>query len=171
MKIWLFIILLFTVGVVSAFSQKRLVVADVETLLPVEGVNVQGRGQVVITDSAGYFIVPDSSRTLLFSHVNYESRIVNLDDVTADTVFIISKLLNLKEVVVFGKGKLDDDQLRELNKSLRMARSEVQLLAADPSKPASVPLGLLSKLLPKKWRSSYKKAQLKKRHEDILRAY
>ncbi|MBQ5570593.1 MAG: hypothetical protein IIT45_09155 [Treponema sp.] len=39
------------------------------------------------------------------------------------------------------------------------------------SEPASLPLGLLAKLLPKKWRPGYKDAQRKKRHDDILRSY
>ena len=42
---------------------------------------------------------------MVFSHVNYESRIINMEEVR-DTVYLISKLLNVKEVVVFGKAKL-----------------------------------------------------------------
>lgn len=41
---------------------------------------------------------------MVFSHVNYESRIINMEEVR-DTVYLISKLLNVKEVVVFGKAK------------------------------------------------------------------
>jgi len=170
MKRCLFALFLLFVGCVSAFSQKQFVVADVETLLPVAGVSVQGKSGVAFSDSLGYFMPPDSSRTLVFSHVNYESRLVNMDEVAGDTIFIISKLLNVKEVVVFGKGKLDD-RLDELNKSLRMQIKEAQLLANDPNKPASLPLGLLTKLLPKKWRPGYKKEMRRKQHEDILRAY
>jgi hypothetical protein len=85
-------------------------------------------------------------------------------------VQLISKLLGVKEVVVFGKGKLDD-RLEDLNKNLRRQIKEAQLLANDPNKPASLPLGLLAKLLPKKWRPGYKDAQRKKRHDDILRSY
>lgn len=164
------VLLLMIVGAGTALAQKRLVVADVETMLPVAGVNVQGKDQVSVSDSAGVFQVPEGSRSLLFSHVNYESRIVNMDEVAGDTVYIISKLLGLKEVVVFGKGKLDD-RLEDLNKNLRRQIKEAQLLANDPNKPASLPLGLLAKLLPKKWRPGYKEAQRKKRHDDILRSY
>ena len=170
MKSLRLILFLFVTGAVSAMAQKRVVVADVETLLPVSGVNVQGGKYVVTTDSTGYFVAPDSCQTLLFSHVNYESRLVNIEELSADTVFIISKLLNLKEVVVFGKGKVDD-RLDDLNKRLRIDRKEAQLLAADPSKPATIPLGLLSKLIPKKWRASYKKEQRRKHHEEVLNEY
>ncbi|MCR5158169.1 MAG: carboxypeptidase-like regulatory domain-containing protein [Prevotella sp.] len=165
----LFVIML--LGTLPAFSQRQLTVADVETLLPVAGVSVQGKDRTTQTDSLGRFALPDSSRTLVFSHVNYESRIVNMDEVASDTVFIISKLLSVKEVVVFGKVHYEDDGLDELRKSLRIKRTEAQLLASDPSKPAGIPLGLLGKLIPKKWRSSYKKEQRKKRHEEILREY
>lgn len=170
MKTKLLVILFLIMGLPTAFAQRRLVVADLETLVPVAGVSVQGKEHVVTTDSLGYFSIPDSSRTLVFSHVNYESRIVNMDEVR-DTVFIISKLLGLKEVVVFGKAHYEEDGLDELRKSLRIARHEAQLLAADPSAPAKIPLAMLAKLLPKKWRPGYKKEQRRKRHEDILRAY
>ena len=168
--LWLILALLFG-GLSSAFSQKQLVVADVETLLPVAGVSVQGRDHAAITDSLGRFCWPDSSRTFVFSHMNYDSRIVNVEDLGADTVFIVSKLLSLEEVVVFGKVHYEDDGLDELRRSLRLKRNEAQLLAADPSKPASIPLSLLGKLIPKKWRKSYKEAQRKKHHEDVLREY
>ncbi|MCR4603381.1 MAG: hypothetical protein K5683_07620 [Prevotella sp.] len=155
----------------SASAQQQLVVADVETLLPVAGASVQVKDHTMTTDSLGHFTAPDSCRTLMLSHVNYESRIVNMDELAGDTIFIISKLLNLKEVVVFGKGMVVDDRLKELNQRIRMERTEAQLAAADPSKAASIPLGWLAKLLPKKWRPGYKKEMMRKRHEDILRAY
>ena len=120
-KTVLFVIML--LGTLPAFSQRQLTVADVETLLPVAGVSVQGKDRTTQTDSLGRFALPDSSRTLVFSHVNYESRIVNMDEVASDTVFIISKLLSVKEVVVFGKVHYEDDGLDELRKSLRIKRS------------------------------------------------
>ena len=156
---------LMLLGVVSASAQRRLVVADLETELPVAQVSVQGKSRVAYTDSLGCFEVPDSSLTLLFSHVNYEPRLVNIDEVGGDTIYLVSKLLNLKEVVVFGKGMIEDERLKELNKRLRMARTEAQLAAADPSKPANfLPLlsKLISKLLPKKWKKSTHREQLKR---------
>lgn len=170
MKLMRLILLLLFSGVVSVHAQRHFVTADVETGESVARVNVQGNGFYAVTDSMGCFTVPDSIRTLLFSHVNYESRIVNIDDVAGDTIFIISKLLHLDGVVVFGRGKAEDDRLRELNKSLRMARTEAQLAAADPSQ-FGISLSLLGKLIPKKWRRGYKKERYKKQHDDILREY
>lgn len=164
---WLFLTL-FIAGMLTAKAQKSLVVADVETLLPVAGANVQGDKSVAVTDSAGRFMPPDSCRSLLVSHVNYESRLVNTDELSADTIYIISKLMNIHEVVVFGKGKIDDDRLRDLNRSLRIARTEAQLANANPNGNL---LGLIGYLIPKKWRSGYRKKQRQKTHEEILREY
>ena len=90
-KIRLFLLLLIA-GTLQGFAQRRLVVVDVETLIPVVGANVISKDGNCTTDSLGYFSVSDSCKTLSFSHVNYESRLVNLNEVR-DTVFMISKLL------------------------------------------------------------------------------
>lgn len=170
MKTWRILLLLLVISSASAFAQKRYVVVDLETDLPIGGVNVQVGQSHFMTDSLGRFTLGDNSRSMLFSHVNYESRLVNVEEVH-DTVFMISKLLNLKEVVVFGKGRLEENDLRELNKQLRMSRTEAQLAAADPSKAFSLPLGVLQKLLPKKWRKGYRKEEQRKHHQEVLREY
>lgn len=140
-------------------AQRQRVVVDVETLTPIGGVNVIGSGAPATTDSLGHFTMADSCRSLLFSHVNYESRLVNLDEI-ADTVFLISKLLNVKEVVVFGKPKPRED-LKALNKRLRLEKTEAQLAAANPNAGFNV-LPLLSRLIPKKWQKNTKKARREK---------
>ena len=78
---------------VALHAQRRLTVVDVETRVPIRGVNVTSRTQRAdTTDWQGVIIVPDTCRTLSFSHVKYESRILNLSEVK-DTVFLISKLM------------------------------------------------------------------------------
>ena len=63
---------------VSAFAQKRFVVVDVETRVPIRGVNVQsGIHRADTTDWQGFITIPDSCRTLSLTHVKYESRILN----------------------------------------------------------------------------------------------
>ena len=89
---------------VSVAAQRRLVVCDVETLEPISSVSVQSSVGVDTTDSLGYFSVPDTCKSILLSHVNYESRLLHLNEVH-DTVFLVSKYLGIREVVVFGKGK------------------------------------------------------------------
>lgn len=167
MKARCFIALLLLTGSMASVAQRRLVVADLESDLPLAQVSVQGKEFVAQTDSTGCVEVSDSVRTLLFSHVNYESRIVNLDEVR-DTVFLVSKYLSVKEVVVFGKGRMPDDELKDLKKQLRLNRTEAQLAAADPGKAFSLPLG---KLIPKKWRKSYRAEQRRKRHQELLDSY
>ena len=94
------LLLLIMAVATQAFAQRKLVVVDVETLIPVVGANVVSKDGTTTTDSLGYFSVSDSCRSLAFSHVNYEPRMINLTEVR-DTVYLISKLLNVREVVVF----------------------------------------------------------------------
>lgn len=168
MKKCLLLFLLFGV-VLLAMAQRRLVVVDVETLAPVVGANVVSRDSTQTTDSIGHVFVSDSCMTITFSHVNYESRIINLDEVR-DTVFMISKLLNLKEVVVFGHGKNRD--YSDLQKSLKRDKIEAQLAAADPSVGFRIDLAkVVNAVIPKRWRPGYRKEQRKKRLKEILDNY
>jgi hypothetical protein len=168
MKKCLLLFLLFGV-VLLATAQRRLVVVDVETLAPVVGANVVSRDSTQTTDSIGHVFVSDSCMTITFSHVNYESRIINLDEVR-DTVFMISKLLNLKEVVVFGHGKNRD--YSDLQKSLKRDKIEAQLAAADPSVGFRIDLAkIVNAVIPKRWRPGYRKEQRKKRLKEILDNY
>ena len=153
--------------VTQAFAQRRLVVVDVETLIPVVGANVVTSDGNTTTDSLGYFCISDSCRTMAFSHVNYEPRMINLQEVR-DTVFLISKLLNIREVVVFGHGP--HDVLPEaLKKQLRMNKTEAELASIDPSSGGNL-LALIGKLLPQRWRTSKKERQ-QKMWKQILENY
>ena len=167
MKIFRSLLLLLITAVVSqAFAQRRLVVVDVETLIPVAGANVVSKDGNTTTDSLGYFSVSDSCRSLAFSHVNYEPRMINLTEVR-DTVYLISKLLNVREVVVFGHGP--HDVLPEaLKKQLKINKTEAELAAANPGGANLLPL--LARLIPKKWRKN-KKEERMKRLRQILEDY
>ena len=151
---------------VPVTTQRRLVVVDVETLIPVAGANVVSKDGNTTTDSLGYFSVSDSCRSLAFSHVNYEPRMINLTEVR-DTVYLISKLLNVREVVVFGHGP--HDVLPEaLKKQLKINKTEAELAAANPGGANLLPL--LARLMPKKWRKN-KKEERMKRLRQILEDY
>ena len=164
-KIRLFLLLLIA-GSLQGFAQRRLVVVDVETMIPVVGANVISKDGNCTTDSLGYFSVSDSCKTLSFSHVNYESRLVNLNEVS-DTIFLISKLLNIKEVLVFGHGERKElpDALK---KQLEVDKKDAQLAAIDPS--SGNLLSLFAYLIPKKWRKNTKEAR-RKRLKQILENY
>ena len=157
-----FLVCCFAALSVSAFAQKRFVVVDVETRVPIRGVNVQsGAHRADTTDWQGLITIPDSCRTLSLTHVKYESRILNVSEVK-DTIFLISKLMGLNEVVVFGKGK-GDDPLKELKKSMFLDKKELQLAAANPSAGFNV-LGLVQKLF--KRRKLSKKEKYRKMLEE-----
>ena len=161
----LFLLLLMVV-VIQGFAQRRLVVVDVETMIPVVGANVISKDGNCTTDSLGYFSVSDSCKTLSFSHVNYESRLVNLTEIR-DTVYMISKLLNIKEVVVFGHGKREE-MPDALKKQLETEKENAKLASIDPS--CGNLLTLLGYLIPKKWRKNTKEAR-RKRMKEILDNY
>ena len=153
----------------TVYGQRRLVVADVETLLPVAGASVTGSGRPVVSDSAGAVVVPDSCRSLAVSHINYESRLVNTDELHLDTIFVVSKLLSLQGVVVFGKAT-GDDPLEELRKRLRISRTEAQLAAANPNSGVNI-LGLASYLIPKKWKKKNCKSCRQQHLRQVLEEY
>lgn len=165
MRIYLFLALLGCSLTVSA--QRRLVVVDVETLVPVDGANVVCNGLATQSDSLGYVTVSDTCQSIVFSHVNYESRIINLTEIR-DTVFLISKLLNVKEVVVFGIAPYKDKDTSLQNK-FRLSKSEAQLLAATPTNGINL-FGLISYLIPDKWKKS-KKERRRERLQRILDNY
>lgn len=164
------LLLLFLAGCsMDMLAQRRLSVIDVETLVPVVGANVVSSEGTTTTDSLGMFTIADSCKTLVFSHVNYEPRIINLNEVR-DTVYLISKLLNLKEVVVFGHGKKRDHS--DLMQGLKLNKTEAQLAAAKVDVGVSLGLGkVLRALIPKRWRKGYRKEQQRKRLKEILEEY
>ena len=162
-----FLLPLLLAGALQGFAQRRLVVVDVETLMPVAGANVSSKDGNLTTDSLGFFSVSDSCKTLSFSHVNYESRLVNLKEVR-DTIFLISKLLNIKEVIVFGHGQ-HDDLPEALKRQLKYDKKEAQLAAIDPSSGGNL-LSLIGYLIPKKWRKNSKEER-RKRLQKIIEEY
>ena len=167
MKKVLIVMLLLFGSTMLAVAQRRLVVVDVETLIPVAGANVVSRDGSTTTDSLGLVNVSDSCKSLSFSHVNYESRLINLNEVR-DTVYMISKLLNIKEVVVFGHGKKRD--YSELQRRLGLDRVEAQL--ATGGKQGMDLVALFNSLfVPRKWRASYRKKQRMKRLREVLDSY
>ncbi len=130
---------------VAVRGQRRLIVVDVETRVPIRGVNVVGSShRADTTDWQGLVTVSDTCRSLSFSHVKYESRLLNLSEVK-DTVFLISKLMGLPEVTVYGQD-LGEDKLKELKRQMRLNKTEQQLAAANPAGGFNI-LGLFQKLV------------------------
>jgi hypothetical protein len=92
---------------------------------------------------------------------------LNLEEVR-DTVFLISKLLNLKEVVVFGQKKRDD-KLKDLKNQLGLSPLDAQLIGASTNSGMNL-FGLIGKLIPNKWRKS-KKESRRERLKRIIEEY
>ena len=138
-------------------AQRQLRVVDVETLVPVAGANVVSKARTAQTDSMGCITVSDTCRTLVFSHVNYESRMLNLEEVR-DTVFLISKLL-----------KKRDDKLKDLKNQLGLSPLDAQLIGASTNSGMNL-FGLIGKLIPNKWRKS-KKESRRERLKRIIEEY
>ena len=148
-------------------AQRQFRVVDVETLVPIVGANAVSKSLTTQTDSLGSITLPDSIKTIVFSHVNYESRIINVSEVR-DTVYMISKLLNLKEVIVFGHGKKRD--YSELQKRLGLDRVEGQLISGGVH-GIDLITAFNTLFVPKKWRKSYRRKQHMKRLKEILDNY
>ena len=160
-------LLLMAVVSLDGFSQRDLVVVDVETMVPVVGANVVSHDGTSITDSLGHVMVSDSCQSLSFTHVNYESRIINVAELRRDTVFMISKLLNIKEVVVFGKGPLEELSF-DIKEELKRKTIDAQLAAANPNSGIQV-FEILKMLIPKKWLASIRKSLKKNSKEERLK--
>jgi hypothetical protein len=150
-------------------AQRRLVVIDVETLKPITDVNITTESGIWHSDSLGFINIPEKTKTLILSHVNYEERLVNLSELR-DTVFLISKLLNLKEVIVFGKDKQQLDY-QKLNKIMQPDKKELRMVAAGKNMNGGLNLlGLINYLFPSEKKLS-KKEKKKKKLKEILDKY
>lgn len=164
-----FILMFLLLCSTGLLAQRQLKVIDVETLMPIADANVVGKYGTYTSDSLGRVSVPDSSLTLSFSHVGYDSRIINLSEVH-DTVFLISKLLFLREVVVLGTNKAKKPDYSGLN--FKLDPVEAQLLGANPNGGVSLDLGkVVNSILPKRLRPGNKKAMRKERLKKILDNY
>ena len=148
-------------------AQKCFVVADIETLSPISDVSVRSKAGVETTDSMGMVCVPEDSKSLVLTHLNYESRLLNISE-TGDTIFLISKLSSLKEVVVFGKGK--SKELPEFLKKPLVSKTDAQLLGTAQGGGFNI-LGLINYIIPKSWRKTSKKQCAKEQAKDILKNY
>ena len=161
------LLLLLAVISLESFSQRHLVVVDVETMVPVVGANVVSHDGTSVTDSLGHVLVSDSCQSLSFTHVNYESRIINVTELRRDTVFMISKLLNIKEVVVFGNGPKEELSFN-IKEDLKRKAIDAQLAAANPNSGIQV-FEILKMLIPKKWLASIRKSLHKNSKEERLK--
>ena len=98
--------------------------------------------------------------------MKYESRILNVDEVK-DTIFLISKLMGLPELTVFGHGK-GEDRLKELKNHIGLSKTDAQLIAANPSSGINV-IGIVGYVIDKLFRRN--KLSKKERFKKMLEEY
>ena len=163
-----FLLIFLILHFVSVAAQRQLMVCDVETSEPISRVSVQSSAGVFVSDSLGLFSVPDTCKSLLLSHLNYESRLLNVNEVR-DTVFLVSKDLGVREVVVFGRGK-DDGLADRINKMVALNKTDAQLLAIDPANGGNL-LALIGKAFGKLISKKSSKAKRREKAREILENY
>ena len=159
------VLLLVLSTTMAAQETRSRIVVDGDTGNPIANVSITGRDFTVRTDSAGGFVLPVDCKTLVFSHVNYVSYLANINDL-GDTIELYTNDHRLGEIVVFGK-TTGEDPLANLNDRLGITKTDAQLISANPNGNL---LGLLSYLIPKKWRTS-KKTKKKENLKKILEDY
>ncbi len=162
------IFLCLTLSSLPLAAQRRMVVCDVETSQPISSVSVQSSAGAEVTDTMGYFSVPDSCKSLILSHLNYESRLLNVNEV-GDTVFLVSKDLGIRELVVFGK-KSDDGLADRIKKMVALSKTDAQLLANDPANGGNL-LAVIGKAIGKLISKKSKKARSKEKAREIIENY
>ena len=87
-----FIILLATLWAVCAQAQRRIVVIDMDTELPVSGVSVKvDKERSVTTDHMGRVSVPVVFDSISFRHVRYEPERIALAEVP-DTMYMLPEV-------------------------------------------------------------------------------
>ena len=98
------VVLLVTIIIlaVSSYAQRKIVVVDLETHIPVEGVTVKvDTFPSVTTNSYGVAYVEQHFDSISFRHMKYLSDKITIDEMK-DTMYIVPKNLLLPDVVITG---------------------------------------------------------------------
>lgn len=109
-----------------ASAQRKIVVVDMETHLPVADVSVKTDSAcAVMTDRNGVASISERFDSISFSHMRYLSDKVTFEEMK-DTMFLVPKNLMLPDVVVVG---LNPDLKKALKKNHEriMEQSTLQL--------------------------------------------
>ena len=109
-------ILLITVllTVMYASAQRKIVVVDMETHIPIAGVSVKtDSAHAVMTDINGIANIAERFDSISFNHMKYLSDKVTFEEMK-DTMFLVPKNLMLPDVVITG---LNPDLKKALKKN------------------------------------------------------
>ena len=109
MKKQLFFISLLLFVTMAVSAQRKMVVVDAETKVPVRDVNVYTpEGLDTLTAWDGTFAVPDSFSRLNFRHPHFEQRYILTSELRGDTVWLLPVSNALGEVVIWGHRRFRD---------------------------------------------------------------
>lgn len=109
MKKQLFFISLLLFVTMAVSAQRKMVVVDAETKVPVRDVNVYTpEGLDTLTAWDGTFAVPDSFSRLNFRHPHFEQRYILNSELRGDTVWLLPVSNALGEVVIWGHRRFRD---------------------------------------------------------------
>ena len=124
-------------------QQRRIIIADMESRLPVPGAVVAtDRGERAVTDHTGTATLERTFRSATVSAKNYMQRRVGTGDMAADTLTLIPQQVQLKGVVVTAP-KLGFD----VQEAMRGVKENAAL--PKPGEGANL-LGIFSLMFPSK---------------------
>ena len=102
-------ILLLLVGMTELSAQRKMIVVNVETKVPVRDVQVfTDNGQNTQTAWDGSFVLPDSFSRVNFRHPKYEERYILKSELHGDTVWLLPNQNALGEVIIWGQRRADE---------------------------------------------------------------
>lgn len=133
MNIRIVMIILLAAVCPGIMAQRRWIVADAETGVPVRDVQVFFNGDKTrrsVSDYRGTVILPDSARFIQMSHPKYETLMADTATVR-DTVFLLPNIRRLNELVVVGHRP-------QISSSMMAGITEAAVAAAPPSAGFSV---------------------------------
>lgn len=120
------VLLLCSIVSIEMLAQRRVVVVDMDTNVPIRDVSVKIDSQKVVqTDYLGRIDVPIVFDSIAFSHVRYEHERLTMTEV-GDTMFLLPKEHTLPEVNV---SAIKPELMARLNAWVKKAAQEGAALA------------------------------------------
>ncbi len=158
-------------------AQRRMIVVDAETKVPVRDVQVfTSEGQDQRTAWDGTFEVPDSFSRLNFRHPHFEQRYLLPSELLGDTIWLLPKTNTLGEVIIWGRRRFDERMANILKPSAEQALLD-QLPQAVPSGPNVLALAgwlyekTIGKILAKRSRSKKHQKAMREKEEEYQRKW
>jgi hypothetical protein len=153
----LFISLLIVTSM-SAFAQKRGVIIDIETRVPIGDARLfLSTNKEVDTNYRGEFHIVGDFNSLSIVHPKYLTRKMTCAEMT-DTIFLIPIMNELSEVVVWGKKK-------DISAQFALNPFDLKLASINPNSGINL-LGLLGYMF-----KSHKKEKQQERNKEVLKNY